>query len=145
MTAPLPLAEAQERLLSAVEPLPSERVAAERAVGRYLAEPLVSKRTQPAADLSAMDGYALRADDLAGPWRVVGESAAGHPFADALQRGEAIRISTGALMPPGHGTVLLQENASRDGEILALNGGGEPTPRHIRREGFDFRTGTALL
>jgi molybdopterin molybdotransferase len=145
MTAPLPLAEAQERLLSAVEPLPSERVAIERAVGRYLAEPLVSKRTQPAADLSAMDGYALRADDLAGPWRVVGESAAGHPFANALQRGEAIRMSTGALMPPGDGAVLLQENAARDGETLALNGEGEPTPRHIRREGFDFRTGTGLL
>ena len=145
MTPPLPLAEAQQRLLSAVEPLPAETVAVERAVGRYLAKPLVAARTQPAADLSAMDGYAVRADDLAGPWKVVGESAAGHPFSGSLQPGEAIRISTGALMPPGDGAVLLQENATREGEALALNGEGDPTPRHIRRAGFDFREGDALL
>ena len=77
MTPPLPLAEAQQRLLSAAEPLPAETIAVEQAVGRYLAEPLAAARTQPAADLSAMDGYAVRADDLAGPWRVIGESAAG--------------------------------------------------------------------
>ena len=145
MTPPLPLAEAQQRLLSAVEPLPAETVAVERAVGRYLAEPLVAARTQPAADLSAMDGYAMRADDLAGPWKVVGESAAGHPFSGSLQPGEAIRISTGALMPPGDGAVLLQENALREAATLALNGEGDPTPRHIRRAGFDFREGDALL
>jgi molybdopterin molybdotransferase len=85
MTPPLPLAEAQERLLAAVEPLPTESVAAEKAIGRYLAEPLVAARTQPAADLSAMDGYAVRTDDVAGPWRVIGESAAGHPYSTALQ------------------------------------------------------------
>ena len=145
MTPPLPLAEAQQRLLSAVQPLPAETIAVEQAVGRYLAEPLVAARTQPAADLSAMDGYAVRADDLAGPWKVVGESAAGHPFSGSLQPGEAIRISTGALMPPGDGAVLLQENATREGEALALNGEGEPTARHIRRTGFDFREGDALL
>ena len=145
MTPPLPLAEAQQRLLSAAEPLPAETVAVEQAVGRYLAEPLVAARTQPAADLSAMDGYAVRADDLAGPWKVVGESAAGHPYAGSLQPGEAIRISTGALMPPEDGAVLLQENAARDGDTLSLNGEGDPTPRHIRRQGFDFRAGAALL
>ena len=145
MTPPLPLAEAQERLLAAVEPLPTESAAAEKAIGRYLAEPLVAARTQPAADLSAMDGYAVRTDDVAGPWRVIGEGAAGHPYSTALQPGEAIRISTGALMPPGAGAVLLQENAARDGAALSLNGEGKPTPRHIRREGFDFRAGAALL
>ena len=88
MTPPLPLAEAQERLLAAAEPLPSERVTAEQAIGRCLAEPLVAARTQPAADLSAMDGYVVRADDPAGPWRVIGESAAGHPFAGELQAGD---------------------------------------------------------
>lgn len=145
MTPPLPLAEAQERLLAAAEPLPSERVTAEQAIGRCLAEPLVAARTQPAADLSAMDGYVVRADDPAGPWRVIGESAAGHPFAGELQAGEAIRISTGALMPAGDGAVLLQENADRSGDTLALNGEGDPAPRHIRRAGFDFRTGDALI
>ena len=145
MTLPLPLAEAQSRLLQAVEPLGAETVAADEAVGRYLAEPLIAARTQPAADLSAMDGYAVRADDLAGPWRVVGESAAGHPFAGKVGPGEAVRISTRALMPAGECAVLLQENAARENDTLSLNGEGEPTPRHIRRAGFDFHAGDRLL
>ena len=145
LPAPLPLAEAQARLLAQVEPLGTETIAAERAVGRYLAEPLLAARTQPAADLSAMDGYAMRADDLAGPWQVVGESAAGHPFAGELAPGEAIRISTGALMPGGECLVLLQENATRSADTLALNGKGEPSGRHIRRAGFDFRAGDMVL
>jgi molybdopterin molybdotransferase len=68
---PLALAEAQARLLAQVEPLGAEAIPAEQAIGRYLAEALAARRTQPAADLSAMDGYAMRSDDLAGPWRVV--------------------------------------------------------------------------
>lgn len=145
MTPPLSLAEAQRKLLDKARPLHLERVAIEGALGRYVADDLVSNRTQPAADLSAMDGYAMRADELAGPWRVVGESAAGHPYPAEVQPGEAVRISTGALMPPGAGAVLLQENAAREGDLLSLNGQGEPTPRHIRRAGFDFRTGDTLL
>jgi molybdopterin molybdotransferase len=142
---PLPLGAAQDRLLAQVEPLPAETVAAERAIGRYLAGPLLAARTQPAADLSAMDGYAVRADDVTGPWRVVGESAAGHPFGGELSGGEAIRISTGALMPAGDSAVLLQENAARDGDALVLNGEGAPNARHIRRAGFDFRHGDEVL
>ena len=98
---PLPLAEAQARLLAQVEPLAERVVPSEQAIGRYLSAPLLAARTQPAADLSAMDGYAMRADDLAGPWQVIGESAAGHPFAAKLGAGEAVRISTGELMPSG--------------------------------------------
>ena len=142
---PLSVGQAQERLLSQIEPLPTETVPAARATGRYLAQPLAAARTQPAADLSAMDGYAMRADDVAGPWRVVGESAAGHPFDGQLRAGEAIRLSTGALMPARDAVVLLQENATRDGDRLALNGEGEPSARHIRRAGFDFRAGDEVL
>ena len=145
MSAPLSLREAQERLLNAVEPLGSERLPSELAFGRYLAEPLLARRTQPAADLSAMDGYAMRADDLAGPWQVVAESAAGHPFGGALSPGQAVRISTGAQMPAGECVVLLQENAERAGDEVALNGEGEATARHIRRAGFDFRSGDELI
>src|SRR5690606_12764107 len=111
----------------------------------YTAEEVVAVRTQPAADLSAMDGYAMAADDLQGPWRVVGESAAGHPFPGTVVPGDAIRISTGAVMPAGAGAVLLQENATRNGEQLSLNGEGEPTSRHIRRAGLDFRAGDTLM
>jgi molybdopterin molybdotransferase len=145
MTPPLPLDEAQRRLLALAEPLPAERVPVEQSVGRYTAEALTAARTQPAADLSAMDGYAMPGGDLAGPWRVVGESAAGRPFAGTLEAGEAVRISTGALMPAGSAAVLLQENAARDGDRLALNGEGDPSARHVRRAGFDFRSGDTLL
>ena len=145
LPTPIPLEDAHARLLSAVEPLGAETIAVEKALRRYLAEPLIGRRTQPAADLSAMDGYAMRADDLSGPWTVVGESAAGHPFQGSLETGQAVRISTGALMPQGGGAVLLQEEATRSGDRLALTEGGEATPRHIRRKGFDFREGDALL
>lgn len=145
MSGLLPLAEAQARLLGLAGPLGTENIAIEAAVGRYLAADLAARRTQPAADLSAMDGYAVGADDLVGPWAVIGESAAGHPFGGTLRAGEAARISTGAVMPAGSGAVLLQENATRDGELLSLNGEGVPERRHIRRRGFDFADGDVVL
>ena len=142
---PLPLEEAQARLLSQVSPIGAETVAVEQAIWRHLAGPLHARRTQPAADLSAMDGYAVRADDLSGPWRVVGESAAGHPFEGELAHGQAVRISTGAMMPGGDCAVLLQENASRNTHEISLNGEGDPSTRHVRRAGFDFRSGVEVL
>lgn len=147
MTPPKPirLEEAQARLCALANPLQAEEVPAAEAIGRYLVQDLAAQRTQPAADLSAMDGYALREDDLSGPWEVVGESAAGHPFEAGVAPGEAVRISTGALMPAGAGAVLLQENAERDGKRLVQTSEDGPTPRHIRRAGFDFSVGDALL
>lgn len=146
MAAPLPLEEAQARLLAQVLPLPMEHVAIGESQGRYLAEPLIARRTQPAADLSAMDGYALRAEDLPGPWRVVGESAAGHPFAGVVGSGEAVRIATGALVPSGAAMVLLQEDCVREGDTLRLAGKPpHPTGKHIRPRGLDFCEGRELL
>ena len=142
MTAPLPLEDAQRRLLALAGPLGSETVAAELCVGRYLAADIAARRTQPAADLSAMDGYAVAGK---GPWQVVGESAAGRPFTGRLERGEALRISTGALIPAGGEAVLLQEEAIREGSGLAAAPGGAPSPRHIRRRGFDFAEGEVVL
>lgn len=144
MKAALPLAEAQARLLQMAEPLPMEQVEPAAAAGRYLAEPLFARRTQPPADLSAMDGYAL-ADGAAESWRIMGESAAGHPFAGRLGPGEAVRISTGAILPEGAEAVLLQEDAARDAETLGIAGDRPRPGRHIRRAGFDFREGDALL
>lgn len=142
----LSLAEAQARLLAMAAPLPIERVPVPEALGRFLAEPLVARRTQPAADLSAMDGYALRAVDLPGPWRVIGESACGHPFDGALGPGEAVRIATGALIPQGADMILIQEDAARDGAALALTGTPpDPLNKHVRRKGMDFAEGAALL
>ena len=144
MTPPLPLAEAQRRLLALAHPLGTEALTTEACLGRYLGTDLSARRTQPAADLSAMDGYAMR-EALGGPWRIVGESAAGRPFAGELAPGEAVRISTGALLPAGAGAVLLQEEAIRDGDELSMAPGGEASPRHIRRRGFDFAEGDIVL
>ncbi len=142
----LPLAEAQARLLALAKPLPIERVPVADALGRYLAEPLTARRTQPPADLSAMDGYALRAADLPGPWRVIGESACGHPFGGSLGMAEAVRIATGALLPANADMVLMQEDAARDGDFLMLTGTPpEPAARHVRRTGMDFTAGAELL
>ena len=145
-TLPLPLEDAQARLLSLATPLPVERVDIASAVGRYLAEPVFARRTQPPADLSAMDGYAVNGADLSGPWTVVGESAAGHPYSGSVAAGEAIRISTGAFMPAMAGAVILQEDIGRDGETITLTGEAPaPAGKHVRPEGMDFAAGNEIL
>ncbi len=141
MSELLPLEEAQKRLLALAPQVVSEVVPIEEASGRVLARDLTAQRTQPPSDLSAMDGYAIAGE---GPWRLVGESRAGMPFAGTLKPGQAARISTGAHMPAGSDRVLIQENAEvSDGEVTS----SEPPPpaRHVRKRGFDFGDGDALL
>ena len=141
---PLEFEAAQARLLALVTPLPVERMPASEALGRYLAEPLVARRTQPPADLSAMDGFAVRDADLPGPWRVIGESACGHPFGGSIGAGDAVRIATGALLPAGAERVVLQENCQREGDRLALTA-TQDAARHVRAVGMDFTAGRELL
>lgn len=142
MTALLGLEDAQARLLALSPVLPRESIPTATALGRVLAEDIRAARTQPASDLSAMDGYALAPG--AGPWRLVGESRAGSPFATGLAAGECARISTGATVPAGADRVLLQEDAAvADGCITATD--MPPRGRHIRARGFDFGAGDLLL
>ncbi len=142
----LTVEEAQARLLALAEPLPIEEAPLVEATGRWLAAPIDARRSQPAADLSAMDGYAIRFADLPGPWRVVGESAAGRGLDRAIGAGEAARIFTGAPLPQGAETILVQEEAQRDGDRLMLAGEG---PRalgsSVRTAGSDFLQGARLL
>ncbi|WP_334185001.1 molybdopterin molybdotransferase MoeA [Novosphingobium sp.] len=146
MIPPISLEEAQARLLALAEPLPIEHVDVEGTLGRYLASPISARRSQPVADVSAMDGYAIIPGDLAGPWKVIGESAAGHPFDGTLRPGEAVRISTGALLPAEAGAVILQEDVTREDNALALTGTApQPGHKHIRRRGMDFTDGGPLL
>ena len=141
----LSLAEAQKRLLAKVVPLPIERIPVAEALGRYLAEPLPALRTQPPADLSAMDGYALRAADLPGPWQVVGESACGYPFGGTVGPGEAVRIATGALMPADADIVLMQEDAARNGSRLELTGTPPSPAIPVIVVGMDFGSLNSIL
>ncbi len=139
------LDEARNRLLALATPTPVIALPLHQTTGLVLAEALTSLRHQPAADLSAMDGYAVRSTDLPGPWRVIGESAAGRPFAGVVGVGEAARISTGAMIPAGADCVVVQEDVAREGEQISLTGDGPPAPgAHIRRAGHDFATGAVL-
>ena len=138
--------EAQARLLALASPLPSVELELTKAARHYLHGPLHAKRTQPAADLSAMDGYALSSAAFPGPWRVIGESAAGRPFAGVLEHNQAVRIFTGAHIPAGADAVLIQEDASRDGDTLMAATTDALAPGiHIRRAGGDFSSGDAVL
>ena len=142
----LPIDDAQERLLALASPLPIERLPLREAAGRWAAEDVVAIRTQPASDLSAMDGYAIRFADLPGPWRLIGESAAGRPFSGNVGEGETARIFTGAAMPAGADAVLVQEEALRDGETIRLTGEGPAhVGRNVRRRGLDFDAGDTLV
>ncbi|MFA7588159.1 MAG: molybdopterin molybdotransferase MoeA [Novosphingobium sp.] len=144
--APLSLEEAQARLLSLAAPLPVETLPVRDCLGRHLADPLIARRTQPACNLSAMDGYAIRSGAFGGPWTVIGESAAGHPFEGSLGPEQAIRIATGAVAPAQADSIVLQEDVARTGNLITLTGTPPPPPgRHIRKAGSDFATGGFLL
>ncbi|MGK6323603.1 molybdopterin molybdotransferase MoeA [Sphingomonas sp. DT-51] len=146
MAGLLPVEEAQARVLALGTPVEKVEVPIGEALGRWAAEPVRARRTQPAHDVSAMDGYALRFADLGGSLHVIGESAAGAPFAGTLAEGEAVRIFTGAVMPVGSDTVLVQEEAHRDGERVTLHGEGPAhRGRNVRPRGLDFAEGDELV
>jgi molybdopterin molybdotransferase len=143
----LSVAEALDRVLAQAAPLRAEEVPLGDAEGRVLAYPLTARRTQPPADVSAMDGYAVSAADSADApvqLKVVGEVAAGRPFARQLQRGEAARIFTGGVVPEGADTIVIQENTKRDGDRVEVEK-SSASGRHIRVQGLDFRAGETLL
>jgi len=142
----LPVEEAQARLLTLRDPLPPENIALSESLGRYLSDDVVALRDQPAAPLSAMDGYAIRFDDLPGPWTVTGEVAAGAVPDRSVGVGEAMRIFTGAILPEGADTVVVQEDVAIDGARLTLTGDGPGTRgRQIRARAADFASGARLL
>lgn len=142
----LPVADAQARLLAMAAPLPLEETALAEATGGWVTREVSALRSQPAADLSAMDGYAIRHADLPGPWTVIGESAAGAGFDGSVAPGEAVRIYTGAPMPPGADCVVIQEEVTREGQRLVLSGEGPGHPgRNVRKAGSDFTGGQPIL
>lgn len=139
--------EALARVLAGAKRLSGEELPLARALGRTLAQDVTALRTQPPADVSAMDGYAVRAADLADKSarvRLVGESAAGRRFSGALRQGEAVRIFTGAPTPAGADAILLQEDAIVEGELVGAAARLVPG-QHIRRRGLDFAEGEAAL
>ncbi|MDE2363870.1 MAG: molybdopterin molybdotransferase MoeA [Hyphomicrobiales bacterium] len=144
----LPVADALARILDAAKPIAEvDTVPLAEAFGRTLARALTATRTQPPFDVSAMDGYGLRAADLSSRddrVKLVGESAAGKGFAGAVKAGECVRIFTGAPVPRGVDTILIQEDAIVEGDLIGAT--EKPTQgKNIREAGLDFRAGEAGL
>jgi molybdopterin molybdotransferase len=143
----LSVADALKRVLEAAEPLTSEDTPLELAHGRVLTADLAAMRTQPPADVSAMDGYAVRASDVATTpvrLKVIGEVAAGRPFDRTLGSGEAARIFTGGVLPSGADAIVIQEHTKRENDHVVVEMPATKG-RHVRVEGLDFRTGDVLL
>jgi molybdopterin molybdotransferase len=140
------VAEARARILDGLRPTPPETVALAEAWTRVTAAPVIARLTQPPADVSAMDGYALRsAGAHAGAvLRVIGTAPAGHPFEGSVGPGEAVRLFTGSVVPAGADAVLLQEDAEREDDRLMVREAAT-AGRHIRRAGQDFRAGDSVI
>ena len=145
---PLQVEEALARVLADARPLErSEHVALSDALDRTLGADLVAQRTQPPEDVSAMDGYAVIAADLVRPdarLRLIGESAAGHGFAEGVKTGECVRIFTGAPVPNGADSILLQEDALLENGLIGAKEKPEKG-RHVRVRGIDFAEGRVGL
>jgi molybdopterin molybdotransferase len=143
----MPVAQALALVLRDAAPLPVETAPLGQAHGRVLADDLAALRTQPPDDVSAMDGYAVRAQDVAAApvtLKLIGEVAAGRPFAGTVGPGEAARIFTGAPIPAGADAIVIQEDTARDGDRVEVREGAAKG-RYVRRAGLDFAEGEVLL
>jgi len=135
--------EALARLLALLRPLPAEQVALANAFGRVSAESVIARRTQPPAALSAMDGYAVRAVDVAAVparLRVIGAAPAGKSHDGRVGPGETVRIFTGAPLPDGTDAIVIQEDTERDGDWVVVRE-GVSAGRYVRAAGLDFVAG----
>ncbi len=145
----LPLNDALSRVKAAVPVIRGEeQVVLNAALGRILAETILSPIDVPAYTNSAMDGYAVRGGDLPAEgmatFRVIGTSSAGHPFAGKVGGGETVRIMTGAVLPQGADTVIMQEHVKREGDEVLIEAGHKPG-QHVRHAGEDLSVGQVVL
>lgn len=138
--------EARAKIVAALAPAGTETIPVMDALGRVLAENAVARISHPAANVSAMDGYAVRAADatLNATLKVTGTSAAGHPWDGSVGPGQAARIFTGAHVPAGADTVVLQEDTSVAGDTVTINEAAM-LGKHIRPRGQDFKTSETVL
>jgi molybdopterin molybdotransferase len=143
----LPVSDALARILSAMRAMPAETVALTEALGRVTAEPITARRTQPPVAVSAMDGYAVRALDVArvpATLKRIGAAPAGGIFSGTVGPGECVRIFTGGPVPAGADAIVIQEDVDADGEedgaaVTVREGAAAGT--YIRPAGLDFREG----
>ena len=143
----MPVSDALAAVLAGAEPLAEETIALDQAYHRVLAHDVAARRTQPPEAMSAMDGYAVRAADAAkvdAQLTLIGEVAAGRPFAGTVGAGDAVRIFTGGVVPAGADAVVIHEDTIADGKRITIKEAAV-IGRHIRPAGIDFREGEVLL
>ncbi|MCA1959813.1 MAG: molybdopterin molybdotransferase MoeA [Desulfomonile sp.] len=145
------IGEAQRQVLEEIPVLGTERIHILEALGRVLAQDVTSSRNVPMCKNSAMDGYACRHEDLVGTTlqtparlRLVGESPAGKPYRETVGAGEAVRITTGGVIPPGADTVVMVENTELQDQFVAIFA-APPKGAHIRDAGEDVKAGELVL
>jgi len=139
--------QAFDRIVGAAVPLGTEKVDVAKASGQVIAAPIVARRSQPAANMSAMDGYAVISSDLTEPaskLELIGESAAGHPFGKTVTSGKAVRIFTGAVVPDGADQVVIQENVEAGEGVIETSEQGR-AGANIRVMGIDFLENQTVL
>ena len=139
--------EALRRVLASAEPVEAEDVPVQAGFGRTLAADVLALRTQPPFSTSAMDGYAVRAVDVAttpATLRLIGASVAGRRFHSGVEPGEAVRTFTGAPLPEGADAIVIQENAEPQGDAVVMRESVDPG-KFVRPCGLDFTAGTTLL
>jgi molybdopterin molybdotransferase len=137
--------KAREAILACLRPITeAEKIPTKEILGRVLAEDIVPRINVPAHDNSAMDGYAIRFSDVEKPLREIGTALAGKPFHGKLGAGECVRIMTGAVMPPGADTVVIQEVVKKEGERVIVPP-GQKKAQNVRYAGEDLKVGTAVL
>lgn len=135
---------ARAHLFSLVSPLESEAVSLTEASGRVMARDAVARRDQPPFAASSMDGYAAKAAEVErhAMFKVIGEAAAGHRFEGSVGAGQTVRIFTGAPMPDGADFVIIQEDVTRNGDLVTVT--GSPGKDNVRPAGGDFRVGSRI-
>ncbi len=139
----LAVEDARARMLAEISPLAAETIPLRAAIGRVLAEDVAAVRDQPPFPASAMDGWAVRSADTPASLAIIGESAAGHGYEGALETGQAVRIFTGAAVPAGADSIVIQEDATREGDRVTVP--AAPAGANLRPAGGDFRAGQPLL
>ena len=137
--------KAREAMRACITPISqTESVPVRSALNRVLAQDIVPDINVPAHDNSAMDGYAVRFADIEQPLREIGTALAGKPYGGAIGAGECVRIMTGAVMPAGADTVVIQEVVKRDGDRIVVPP-GQKRAQNVRYAGEDLKIGVPIL
>jgi molybdopterin molybdotransferase len=139
------VAEAKQHMMAAVRVLPAGRVPLADAVDRFTVEEILAPYDHPLFECSAMDGYAFAFSEGVNAWKVVGEVAAGDAFPRSLKAGECVRIFTGAMLPEGADTVVMQELVQRNGDTITHGDAKLKQGGNVRYKGEQLRAGDVAL